>query len=102
VSAFQTMQGIVMSSVGHAGFQTTLVCCLLELQALLAGLGSMDRLLFHVTTNNEIGIRMASEHSVHHRSLVFGQALSPSARGLLGGVVSVLGLRRVLSSFLSE
>jgi predicted permease len=102
VSAFQTMQGIVMSSVAPRRFQTTLVLLFAGAAALLAGLGIYGIVSYSTSQQtNEIGIRMAlgAQRPTIAR-LVFGQALFPVGAGLLGGVVLSLGLRRVLSSFL--
>jgi putative ABC transport system permease protein len=102
VSAFQTMQGIVMSSVAPRRFQTMLVLLFAGAAALLAGLGIYGIVSYSTSQRtNEIGIRMAlgAQRPAIAR-LVFGQALFPVGAGLLGGVVLSLALRRVLSSFL--
>jgi putative ABC transport system permease protein len=102
VSAFQTMQGIVMSSVAPRRFQTVLVLLFAGAAALLAGLGIYGIVSYSTSQRtNEIGIRMAlgaQRPTIAH--LVFGQALFPVGMGLIGGVLLSFGLRRVLSSLL--
>lgn len=102
VSAFQTMQSIVMSSVAPRRFQTMLVLIFAGAAALLAGLGIYGIVSYSTSQRtNEIGIRMAlgaQRPTIAH--LVFGQALFPVGMGLIGGVLLSFGLRRVLSSLL--
>lgn len=102
VPAFQTMQGIVMSSVAPRRFQTMLVLIFAGAAALLAGLGIYGIVSYSTSQRtNEIGIRMAlgaQRPAIAH--LVFAQALFPVGMGLVGGALLSFGLRRVLSSLL--
>jgi predicted permease len=104
VTALQTMQEIVSTSVAPQRFQSTLVLTFALAAALLAGLGIYGVVAFSTAQRtNEIGIRIAmGAQRGNIANLVFGQALLPVGGGLVAGVLLALAFGRLLSASLFE
>jgi len=77
----------------HAGSKPRWSCCLLELHALAAWASMGSSLIPTSQQTNEIGIRMASEHSVPPSLLGLWSGTIPRRRGFARRGGSVLGLR---------
>jgi len=96
------MEEVVDESLAQRRFQMDLVLIFAAAALLLAILGIYGVISYSVALRtNEMGIRMAlGAHGANILKLILGQAMTPVAIGIGGGLVTFLGAGRLMTGLL--
>jgi len=102
IPRFETMEEVVDESLAQRRFQMDLVLIFAAAALLLAILGIYGVISYSVALRtNEMGIRMAlGAHGANILKLILGQAMTPVAIGIGGGLVTFLGAGRLMTGLL--